>query len=65
MTEENPTVVDVEATEVSEEPEPKISYQERKAFEEARNKHLKKLIKQYKRKMKSNLTIIQNLDQSK
>lgn len=59
MTEENP-IVDVQATEVPEQPE--MSYKERKQLEEARVRTLNKLIKDYKRKMRNPLTIVKNMD---
>jgi len=59
MTEENP-IVDVESTEVPEEPE--LSYQERKKLEEARVRTLNKMIKNYKRRMKNPLTAVKNMD---
>ena len=61
MTEENP-IVDVESQEVEEQPERKISYKERKAFEEARVKTMNKMLKDYKRRMKNPLTVIKNMD---
>lgn len=59
MTEENP-IVDVESTEVPEEPE--LSYRERKELEEARVRTLNKMIKNYKRRMKNPLTVVKNMD---
>ena len=61
MTEENP-IVDVESQEVEEQPERKISYKERKAFEEARVKTMNKMLKDYKRRMRNPLTVIKNMD---
>ena len=61
MTEENP-IVDVESQEVEEQPERKISYKERKAFEEARVKTMNKMLKDYERRMKNPLTVIKNMD---
>lgn len=59
MTEENP-IVDVESSEVPEEPE--MSYRERKDLEEARVRTLNKMIKNYRRKMKNPLTAVKNMD---
>ena len=59
MTEENP-IVDVESSEVPDEPE--MSYRERKDLEEARVRTLNKMIKNYRRKMKNPLTAVKNMD---
>ena len=58
MTEENP-IVDVESSEVPE--EPKMSYHERKSLEKARATTLNKMLKNYRRQQKNPLTIVKKL----